>query len=214
MEGKKEEGHDTGKKKHCVEETWERMCVRKFVSSGKKEKRRVEGTKKKEKMSMQVERGKERTCVKMRDKTCQGYFKLYARTPCCILLHFCPTHFFLRLNPYILKWLIFVRRRACVCDTFRFESPSSTGKKRSNLVSTPSSPPSFPSATTTIDFPECQERRGAKYNAVRVVKKASPAEGRRRLHKKKSTSMKKSRQFRQELQKKKTSTGNCSPVSF
>ena len=30
---------------------------------------------------------------------------------------------------HIQKWVIFVRRRPCVCDTFRFESPPLPGKK-------------------------------------------------------------------------------------
>ena len=32
-------------------------------------------------------------------------------------------------EPHIQKWVIFVHRRPCVCDTFRFESPTSTEKK-------------------------------------------------------------------------------------
>ena len=44
------------------------------------------------------------------------------------ILHFAPflyTHFFPCLNPIF----IFVRRRPCVCDTFRFESPPLPEKK-------------------------------------------------------------------------------------
>ena len=64
------------------------------------------------------------------------------------ILHFAPflyTHCFPVFELHIQKWVIFVRRRPCVCDTFSFESP-----------------------TTTIELPECQERRGAKNNIVRV----------------------------------------------
>ena len=32
-------------------------------------------------------------------------------------------------EPHIQKWVIFVRHRPCVCDTFRFESPPLRGKK-------------------------------------------------------------------------------------
>ena len=67
-------------------------------------------------------------------------------------------------EPHILKWVIFVRRRPCVCDTLRFESPLLRGKK-SNLAPTPSS---SLARTTTIELPECQERRGAKTILVRV----------------------------------------------
>ena len=73
---------------------------------------------------------------------------------------FCPflsTHFFEGLNPMFKKWVIFVRRRPCVCDTLKFES-TAPPEKRSILARTPSSPP----RTTTIELPECHERRGAK----------------------------------------------------
>ena len=68
------------------------------------------------------------------------------------------------------KWVIFVRRRPCVCDTFRFESAPFSGK-RSNL------------ATTTNEIPECQEQQGAKTVQSVFLEMVSPAEGRRRLHK-------------------------------
>ena len=74
---------------------------------------------------------------------------------------FCPIFvhpLFPVFEPHIQKWVIFVRRRPCVCDTFRFESPPSA-EKRSNLAPTPSS---SLARTTTIELPECQERRGAK----------------------------------------------------
>ena len=61
-------------------------------------------------------------------------------------------------EPHIQKWVIFVRRRPCVCDTLRFESFPSPEKKidfgTDSLL--------FPPRTTTIKLPECQERRGAK----------------------------------------------------
>ena len=74
---------------------------------------------------------------------------------------FCPIFvhpLFPVFEPHIQKWFIFARRRPCVCDIFRFESPRLPGKK-SILAPTPSS--SSP-RTTTIDLPECQERRAAK----------------------------------------------------
>ena len=45
---------------------------------------------------------------------------------------FCPIFvhpFFQVFEPHFQKWVIFVRRRPCVCDTFRFESPPLRGKK-------------------------------------------------------------------------------------
>ena len=66
---------------------------------------------------------------------------------------FCPIFvhpLFPVFEPHIQKWVIFVRRRPCVYDTVSFESLPPPRKKRSNL------------ATTTIELPECQERRGAK----------------------------------------------------
>ena len=47
-------------------------------------------------------------------------------------LYFAPflsTHFFPVFEPHIQKWVIFVRRRPCVYDTFRFESPPPPRKK-------------------------------------------------------------------------------------
>ena len=48
--------------------------------------------------------------------------------------HIAFCHIFVHLlfpvfEPHIQKWVIFVRRRPCVCDTFRFESPLLRGKK-------------------------------------------------------------------------------------
>ena len=48
------------------------------------------------------------------------------------ILHFAPffsNPFFPVFELHIQKWVIFVRRRPYVCDTFRFESPSLPGKK-------------------------------------------------------------------------------------
>ena len=45
---------------------------------------------------------------------------------------FCPIFvhpLFPVFEPRIQKWVIFVRRRPCVCDTFRFESSPLRGKK-------------------------------------------------------------------------------------
>ena len=45
---------------------------------------------------------------------------------------FCPilsTHIFPVFEPHIQKWVIFVRRRPCVCDTFRFKAPPLRGQK-------------------------------------------------------------------------------------
>ena len=61
-------------------------------------------------------------------------------------ISFCPIFvhkLFPVFEPHIQKWVIFVRRRPCVCDTFSFE-------KRSILASTPSS---FSPRTTTIELP-------------------------------------------------------------
>ena len=91
---------------------------------------------------------------------------------------FCPIFvhpLFPVFEPHIQKWVIFVRRRPCVCDTFRFESAPPREKDRiwHRLP---------PPRTTTIELPECQER-GAKTIESVFFEKASPAEGRRRLHK-------------------------------
>ena len=51
---------------------------------------------------------------------------------------FCPI--FVHPEPHVQKWVIFVRRRPCVCDTFSFD-PSPSAEKRSNLAPTPSSSP-------------------------------------------------------------------------
>ena len=45
---------------------------------------------------------------------------------CSIFVH----PFFPVFEPHIQKWVIFVRRRPCVCDTFRFESLSPWKKDR------------------------------------------------------------------------------------
>ena len=106
-----------------------------------------------------------------------GVFSFFARSPYCILPIFVHP-LFLVFEPHLQKWVIFVRRRPCVCDTFTLESPLLRGK-RSNLAPTPSSLV----RTTTIELPECQERRGAKTKKSVIFEKASPAEGQRRLHK-------------------------------
>ena len=48
------------------------------------------------------------------------------------MLHFAPflsTKFFLCFEPHVQKWVIFVRCRPCVCETFEFESPRLPWKK-------------------------------------------------------------------------------------
>ena len=78
---------------------------------------------------------------------------------------FCPIFvhpLFPLFEPHIQKWVIFVRRRPCVCDTFRFESPPS---KRSILAPTFSS---FPPRTTT--------HAGQKQLQSVIFEKVSPAE--------------------------------------
>ena len=45
---------------------------------------------------------------------------------------FCPIFvhpLFPVFEPHIQKWVIFVRRRPCVCDTFRFKAPPLRGQK-------------------------------------------------------------------------------------
>ena len=69
---------------------------------------------------------------------------------CPIFVHpLCPV-----FEPHIQKWFIFVRRRPCVCDTFKFEPPL-PGKKDRFWHR-------LPPRTTTIELPACQERRGLK----------------------------------------------------
>ena len=97
------------------------------------------------------------------------------------ILHFAPflsTHFFPCLNS-IFKNGSFLSVVALVSVTLLDSNPRPSAEKRSNLAPTPSS---SLARTTTFELPECQERRGAKTQSV-FFEKASPAEGRRRLHK-------------------------------
>ena len=66
-----------------------------------------------------------------------------------------------------------------VSDTLRSESPPSSPEKRSILAPTPSSPPR---ELRQMTFPNVKNDAGQKQK-VSVFVKASPAEGRRRLHK-------------------------------
>ena len=68
-------------------------------------------------------------------------------------------------EPHFLKWVIFVRRRPCVCDTFRFESPPLRGKKKSNLV-----------PTTTIEFQNVKnDARQKQYSSCFLRRRRRPA---------------------------------------
>ena len=69
---------------------------------------------------------------------------------------------------------------ALVSVTLLDSNPRPSAEKRSNLAPTPFS---SLARTATIELPECQERRGAKTIQSVFFEKASPAEGRRRLHK-------------------------------
>ena len=76
------------------------------------------------------------------------------------MLHFAPflsTHFFPCLNP--IKNGSFLSVVALVSVTLLDSNPHPSAEKRSNLAPTPSS---SLVRTTTIELPECQERRGAK----------------------------------------------------
>ena len=94
-----------------------------------------------------------------------GYFELYARTPCCILPHFCPPTFPM-FEPNIQKWVIFLRRLPCVSDTFRFESPPLHGKKIEFGT--------FP----LLSLPPPPKRRGAKqYSPCFLRRRRRPKAG-------------------------------------
>ena len=87
-------------------------------------------------------------------------------------LHFAPfwsTHFFPCLKPHVQKWVISVRRRPCVCDTFRFESRASP-EKRSILAP-------LPRGLRQLTFPNVKNDAGQKQYSPCFW--ASPAEGRR-----------------------------------
>ena len=92
-----------------------------------------------------------------------GYFELCARTPCCILPHFCPLHFFACLNP-MFKNGSFLSVVALVSETLLDSNPRPSAEKKDRFWHRLPPPP----APTTIDLSECQERRGAKNNTVRV----------------------------------------------
>ena len=81
------------------------------------------------------------------------------------ILHFAPflsTHLFSCLNP-IFKNGSFLSVVAFVSVTLLDSNPRPSAEKRSNLA-----------PTTTIELPECQERRGAKTTKSEFFEKASP----------------------------------------
>ena len=80
-------------------------------------------------------------------------------------------------EPHIQRWVIFVRRRPCVCDTFRFESPPPRKKDRI-WHRLPPPPPS--SGLRQLNFPNVKNDAGQKQQSPWFFEKASPAEGRRR----------------------------------
>ena len=91
-------------------------------------------------------------------KESTGVFLVIRPNP---MLHFAPflsTHFFPCLNP-IFKNGSFLYGVVLVSVTLLDSNPRPSAEKRSNLAPTPSS---SLARTTTIELPECQERRGAK----------------------------------------------------
>ena len=95
---------------------------------------------------------------------------------------FCPifVHPLFPVFDPIFKNGTFLSVVALVSVTLVDSNPRPSSEKRSNLAPTPSS--SLAQATTT-ELPECQERHGANTIQSVIFEKASPAEGRRRLHK-------------------------------
>ena len=90
-----------------------------------------------------------------------GYFQSYARTPYCI----CPIFvhpLFTMFEPHIQKWVIFVRRRPCVCDTFRVESPPLHEKKKRIWHRLP--PPPL-RGQQQLNFPNVKNDAGQKQNS-------------------------------------------------
>ena len=84
--------------------------------------------------------------------SCSGHFLVFGPNP---ILHFAPIFvhpLFPVFEPHIQKWVIFVRRRPCVCDTFSFESllPPASAEKRSNL------------APRQLNFPNVKNDAGQK----------------------------------------------------
>ena len=77
---------------------------------------------------------------------------------------FCPilsTHFFPCLNPTFKNGSFFVRRRPCVCDIFRFESPP-PAEKRSNLAQ-------------KLNFPNVKNDAGQKQHSPCFLGRRRPA---------------------------------------
>ena len=76
---------------------------------------------------------------------------------------FCPIFvhpLFPVFEPHIQKWVIFVRRRPCVCDTFRFESPRLSGKKIDFGTGSLPSPPPLTRGLRQLTFPNVKNDVG------------------------------------------------------
>ena len=58
-----------------------------------------------------------------------GVFLVICPNPILHFARFFVHPLFPVFEPHIQKWVISVRRRPCVCDTFRFESPPFSGKQ-------------------------------------------------------------------------------------
>ena len=88
----------------------------------------------------------------------QRVFLVIRPNPIMHFAEFLSTHFFPCWNP-IFKNGSFLSVVALVSVTLLDSNPRPSSEKRSNLAPTPSS---SLAQTTTIELPECQERRGAK----------------------------------------------------
>ena len=91
------------------------------------------------------------------------------------MLHFHP--FFVHplfpvFEPHIQKWVIFVRRRPCVCDIFRFESPPPRGKKDRIWHRLPP-PPSH--GLRQLNFPNVKNDAGQKQHSPCFLGRRRPA---------------------------------------
>ena len=84
------------------------------------------------------------------------------------------------LEPHIQKWVIFVRRRPCVCDTFRFESPPPLWKKDRIWRRLPP-PPSC--RLRQLNFPSVKNNAGQKQYSPCFLRRRRRPKAWRRLHK-------------------------------
>ena len=88
---------------------------------------------------------------------------------------FCPIFvhpLFPVFEPHTPKWVIFVRRRPCVCDTFRFESPPLRGKKIELL------PPPPSRGLRQLNFPNVKNDAGQKqYSPCFLRRRRGPKAG-------------------------------------